>query len=119
MILDYTKPLTTHLQECTIDVAQVKNCIKQLHYDIISLRENVKDKHNEWYDKALEIAAKFSILETISRVYSTQIYRQNLPEETTEIYYRRTITCQFLEHMETELNTRFINNTELFMMDFV
>ncbi|XP_076036368.1 52 kDa repressor of the inhibitor of the protein kinase-like [Oratosquilla oratoria] len=47
----------------------------------------------------------------VSRVCKRQTQRANLPFQTAEKYYRRSVCVPFLDHVLTELQTRFGNDT--------
>ena len=44
---------------------------------------------------------------SISRISSTQSYRDNHPSEDVSEYYRRSITIQFIESVQVAMSDRF------------
>ena len=65
-ILDYLLPLTRKLQVKDLDVAQSMYLIQNLKLTIVNLRNSVENYHENWYNKAKQLAEKveFRIVKT-------------------------------------------------------
>ena len=60
-----------------------------------------------WFDDATKLAATVDAELKMPRTCKRQTLKENHPADTALDYYRRMITSQFLDHMITQLDTRF------------
>jgi hypothetical protein len=57
-----------------------------------------------------KLSAKVSVELTVPRIVGRQTQRANTPSTDAEEYFRRTVMIPLLDHMTTELETRFGDN---------
>ena len=72
-----------------------------------NVKENIDEYHSKLFDDATQLAATVDAEPKMPRTCKRQTLKENHPADTALDYYRRTITSQFLEHMITQLDTRF------------
>jgi len=71
------------------------------------VRDNVDNFHNAWYNEASSIATAVEVKEEAPRCAGKMQHRQNAPAETPKMYYQRNLTIPLLDHLLSELNSRF------------
>ena len=106
-LLDYTMPLTRHLQERRIDVMKSLEQIDLLKKMVTSLREELDETHDKFYQKALAMAKAVDTAERVPRICKRQTNRENVESNSPSEYYKRALTIPFLDHLASELNQRF------------
>lgn len=92
-------PVTKLLKESGIDSA--------MHNQIILMREKIDDCHTKWYSEAVSFCQKFEIEEHVKQWAGKQTLRENMPSESPSEYFKRTLTIPLLDHINSELFTRF------------
>ena len=106
--LCYTKGLTVALQSQSIDICTAyreANVVKSVLTDV---RKNINQNNNRWYNLAVQLSARVNgNSPSIPRRCSRQTQRDNVPAETPEEYYRRSLTIPFLDHILSHMETRF------------
>ena len=105
--LEYAKVLTVSLQSHSRDIAsafcETSNVIKALE----QLRTDVDSVHQGWHEEATKMAGNIEVTPSIPRRCGRQRNRDNTPAESSETYYRRTVTIPFLDHLISEMKWRF------------
>ena len=92
--LEYAKVLTVSLQSRSRDI--VIKALEQLRTDVDSV-------HQGWHEEATKMAGNIEVTPSIPR----RCGRQRNRDESSETYYRRTVTIPFLDHMISEMKWRF------------
>lgn len=104
----YIKGLTTSLQKRAKDICQAYSEVSSIVSALSEVRETIDAKHKEWFDTAISLGQKVNAPPPqLPRRCSRQVARSNIPGETPEIYYKRTITIPFLDQFISHLNSRF------------
>ena len=67
--------------------------------------------HTRLYSRALQIASTVNVQESLPRTTNRQQHRSNTPALTASDYYKRVITIPALDHLITEIDTRFSRNS--------
>ena len=106
-ILGYTKAITTSLQAEAIDVVAAARQINTVTTTLQQVRDNIDRHHAEWYQEVEAICLSEGLQVSLPRRCARQQHRSNMPADTPEVYYRRTITIPVLDHMISEFQTRF------------
>ena len=106
-LLEVTRPLTKQLQSPHIDVLSAVEKINLLYSMFMRMRNEITELHQEWFDEAVELAKKVSTLPSKPRTAQKQLHRQNTPSDSPSEYYRRVISVPFLDHMTSQIQTRF------------
>ena len=71
------------------------------------VRSNVDAYHTHIYTQATAIAQSLRIDESAHRLASRLQHRSNVPAQDCSDYYHLNLTIPLLDHLITELNTRF------------
>lgn len=106
-ILDMTLPVTELLQAKAVDISDSVKLISALKRLISSKRSSVDEHHEKWYEKVLLLSEKVNVPEAKPRTAALQRNRSNVPFESVSDYFKKSITIPFLDHINTELNSRF------------
>ena len=67
--------------------------------------------NNTWYSQAVTLAAKIDIAECMPRPAGRQNNRDNHPASDASEYFKRVITIPILDHLNSDLKTRFEFNS--------
>ena len=65
------------------------------------VRLSVKDYHAKWYKKAVDLAKAIGVEPKKKRTTITQFFRNNVPADTTDDYFRRSLTLPCLNEVNT------------------
>ena len=107
-IFFYIKPATKKLQRTETDIVKAYSEIMDLRNTFDNnVRENIDEYHSKWFNDATQLAATVDAEAKMPRTCKRQTLKENHPADTALDYYRRMITSQFLDHMITQLDTRF------------
>ena len=117
-ILNYTLEATRKLQRREIDIVKGYAEIERIVATVVSTREKIDEKHREWYEEAERFAASVNTSPSMPRTCLRQLLRDNQPADTPEDYYRRTVSIPFLDHLHTELQTRFDRSSNTVVKGF-
>ncbi|XP_065671863.1 52 kDa repressor of the inhibitor of the protein kinase-like [Hydra vulgaris] len=80
--------------------------------DAVSSFRNIVDEHHQiCYEQALKIASKINVIKEKPRTSFISKNRANTPFESVSHYFKLVITIPLLDHLSTELNTRFNDTT--------
>ena len=71
------------------------------------LRTNCEEEFHSWFNEISTFAESLSIPVSTPRTTSRQLHRANIAADSPEVYYRRNIMVPFLDHITTEMETRF------------
>ena len=105
----FTKALSVQLQGTTEDILTAYGDIALVRETLEKEREDVVQAFKEPFQE-MEKMAKLSGSENglaIPRRCIRQTQRSNLPADTVEEYWRRTVFIPYLDHLLTELSSRF------------
>ncbi len=106
-MLEITRPPTKQLQSSKMDVVVSEKNITLLFTALTRLRSEIDVKHNEWYEEAVQLAESVGSSAERPRTVRHQINRANAPAESTSQYFKISVTLPFLDHLTSEINTRF------------
>ena len=67
----------------------------------------MEEGHNEFCNKAVELAKKVGVKEKIPRICKVQTARENYPADNPRDYYRFKLTIPLLDHLKEEIESRF------------
>ncbi|XP_062504805.1 52 kDa repressor of the inhibitor of the protein kinase-like [Corticium candelabrum] len=102
----YTKALSSSLQERAQDV-RANRSVDDVRTALEKVLSRVSGDFSSWYKKASEIAAAVKVDPSLPRVCNRQRNRDNVPAETPEEYYRRSLGIPYLEELVAQLQARF------------
>ena len=106
-ILAYTKPLRLKLQGRYIDIVRVYGQIKIIETALKDARREIENCHSLMHAKAVQVATKVHVSESLPRTAGRQLQRNNVIASTTSEYYKRTLTIPMLDHLISEMEERF------------
>ena len=110
-LLGYTKALSVKLQGRYVDVVRAYNEVSFVKSPLQSTRESVDSFHSLVYSKALEIAESVDVQESMPRTTGRQHNRSNVPASCPSEYYQRVVTISVLDHLISEMDSRFNSRT--------
>ena len=106
--LGYTKGLTVALQSRSIDICTAYREASVVITVLTDVRQNINQHHSQWFKSAVHISEKIKgSPPSMPRCCGRQTQRQNVPAETPEDYYRRSLTVPFIDYMLSHLEMRF------------
>lgn len=108
-VLGYIWPLTIKLQSPKVDLLMAYKEGREDAEVIESLRN---DGFSKIYKKAVQLADTIGVTPVKKRIAGKQQHRGNAPAESTEDHYRVNLFLPFIDHVTTELRTRFAESTE-------
>ena len=112
--LTLVKPLSISLQLSSIDICKAYQHVSETMQSIQHVRDNVDDFNSKWFDIAKNKSeAVGADGPTVPRRCGRQRGRDNVPAEEPAEYYKRSITIPFLDHLVTQLQSRFSNDQQL------
>ena len=118
-VLAYTKGLSVKLQGPYVDVAHAHREIENVQTTLQGVRSNVKSFHAHIYSQACLIAQSVDTEESTPHLASQQQHRQNIPAPNCTEYYCLNLTIPLLDHLITELNTRFDTASSQNVIEFM
>ena len=95
------------LQGRYVNVVRAHEQIKLVKSTLTNARDNIDGFHSRVYAKALQVASKVQVEESIPRTTGRQQHRSNVPATSPSEYYRRSLTTPLLDYLITEMNDRF------------
>ena len=106
-ILDYARSATVKLQESQLDMFKMFTEVNLLLDAISKVRDKLDLYHSSWYEVTCELAFTVQSEQSKPRTCSRQMNRANPETESIEQYYRVTVSTPLLDHLQSELCTRF------------
>ena len=120
-VLSYTKGLSIKLQGRYVDVVRAYRDIELVKKTLKTSRSDIDAFHARIYEEVLAIAESVDIQESAPRFAncSRQQHRSNPPADNTSEYYKRTLTISMLDHLISELDSRFGEDSTLIVTEFM
>ena len=106
-LLEVTRPLTKQLQAPDMDVVKCVEKVTLLFAILKRLRQEIDPRYLCWYEEVVSLAATVGTSPKKPRTASIQRNRSNIPSDTVSEYYRRNITIPFMDHLISQISTRF------------
>ena len=82
------------------EIASLKNVVMEK-------RRKIDETHRHWYEQAVNLAKSVGTSPLTPRICSNQTMRANPPSQSTEEYYRITVSSPLLDHLISQLDLRF------------
>ena len=105
--LSYVAPATTKLQPKRMEIVKAYSKIGSLKNVVMEKRRKIDETHRHWYEQAVNLAESVGTSPSTPRICSNQTMRANPPSQSTEEYYRITISSPFLDHLIIQFDLRF------------
>ena len=81
--------------------------MSDVQLDLELLKVNCEEEFHSWFNEIKSFADKFDISVCTPRIVTRQVYRSNVIADGPEDYYRRNIMIPFLDHITSEMESRF------------
>lgn len=114
--LEVSRPLTLQLQHSAIDAGYAREKVELLYVMLEKYRAKIEEMHGTWFQEAETLAQSVGTEPGKPRTTGRQKHRANVPAESVLEYYRRVVSIPFLDHLLTQIQTRF-SETNLDIMD--
>ena len=117
--LEPLKPLVTKLQKRNQDIYQAYHMIDQVLNDLKKTKTNITEEFKLWFQFAVDMAKSVGVSPSVPRIAKCwSRFRNNVPSEDHESYYRRAIAIPLMNALITNLGDRMEdrNHTELFSL---
>ena len=101
-VFDLSLSVTQLLQSKSNDIADGINMIESLLNLIHEIRKNVE---------ILLLAKNLEIVEKVPRFAKKQPHRETHPFSSSSEYYKKSVTIPIVDHLLTEMNSRFTNES--------
>ena len=101
--------ITQKLQRRTIDVIDAYQNVDTCIEDIQLLRKYVDQECDVIFKQAMRMADQLNVEPNIPRVAKKQIYRDNVPANSPEEYYKRALAITNVDTFISEMTYRFNN----------
>ena len=111
--LSYTENLTRSLQARALDILQAVDHIATLKQVLTDARSGIDEQFHLIFINATRCASKHSVAITMPRRCGRQTTRENHPGDTAEEYYRRSLAIPFLDHLKSDIESRFASHSLL------
>ncbi len=105
--------LSKYLQTSNIEFNEAFTYIDSIINRIQSKRDSADEYFSEIYQQATDICIEFNIEMKKPRIVGKQSTRNNVPAESTEIYFRTAMMIPFLDHVINNLNERFNDKNKI------
>lgn len=109
--MSFTENLTRSLQARAIDIIKAVQHIAVLKQVLQDARSGIETQFKTLFTNASRCAQNHNVLVSIPRRCSRQTTRENHPGLTAEEYYRRSLAVPFLDHLISEIDTRFTSHS--------
>jgi len=106
-IFSSLQSLTVSLQKKTHNVLTAHEHVSDVQLEIQMLQTNCEEEFHAWFEEIKAFADSLDIPVRAPRISSRQTHRANVPAESPEVYYRRNVMIPFLDHIATEMESRF------------
>ena len=106
-ILSSLRCLTINLQKKTLDVLSAYERVSDVQLEMELLKTNCEAEFHTWFEEIKAFADSLDIPVSTPRYTSRQVHRANIAADSPEVYYHRNIMIPFLDHITTEMETRF------------
>lgn len=110
--LKYLQALTSNLQSEARDVVESVKEIGSVKAALQDVRDNITTYHSQWFKKIDEILASVDEEPSLPRRCGRQCHRSNVPADTPCEYYCRCISIPVLDHLLSEMETRFSSHQQ-------
>ena len=111
--LSYTEGLTRSLQGRATDIVAAINHIDVLKQVLTDARSDIDCQFHSLFEGASRCANKHDVSITTPRLCRRQTIRENHPASFVEEYYRRSLAIPFIDHLKSEIKSRFTEHSIL------
>ena len=112
-ILHYTNFVTQILQGKNNDITKGVDLINTLPNIFELVRNDIDNRHNKWYQKALALATAAHRSESKPRTCFKMSVKENYPSDTTSESYKMSFTIAVVDEVYGQLNRRFTGDNSI------
>ena len=112
-ILHYTNFVTQILQGKNNDITKGVDLINTLLNIFELVRNDIDNRHNKWYQKALALATAAHRSESKPRTCFKMSVKENYPSDTTSESYKMSFTIAVVDEVYGQLNRRFTGDNSI------
>ena len=112
-ILHYTNFVTQILQGKNNDITKGVDLINTLLNIFELVRNDIDNRHNKWYQKALALVTAAHRSESKPRTCFKMIVKENYPSDTTSESYKMSFTIAVVDEVYGQLNRRFTGDNSI------
>ena len=105
--LKYLQALTSNLQAEAKDIVAGVKEINTVTSTLQNARDNIDTHHSKWFRTVEKMCNDVGTEPSLPRRCGRQIHRSNVPADTPSQYYCRSISIPVLDHLLTEMKSRF------------
>jgi len=109
--MSFTESLTRSLQARALDIIKAAQHIAMLKQVSQDARSDIETQFKMLFTNASRCAQKHNVLVSIHRRCSRQTAHENHPGSTSEECYRQSLAVPFLDHLISEIDTRFTSHS--------
>ena len=114
--LKYLNALTASLQAEVKDIVAAVSEIDNVSAALQEVRENIDTYHTEWFLIITDMLSEVGVEPSTPRRCGRQTQRSNVPADTPSEYFRRIISIPVLDHLISELKSRFSNHQRVALL---
>ena len=107
--LKYFNALKTSLQAEAKDIVAAVSKIDNVIVAVQDVRDNINTYHTQWFLTITEMLSEVGQEPSVPRRCGRQTQQSNVPADTPGEYFQRTISIPVLDHILSELRSRFSN----------
>ena len=102
------------LEQRSLDIVRGIELVQDVQVQLKELHDEIGNWHSIWFQSAVDIAEEVGTEKpSIPRRCNRQTQRANVEADIPEVYYRRSLTIPFLDHLIKELEDRFSSNAKV------
>ena len=110
--LQYLLSLTCSLQAEAKDIMEAVTEVKHIFTALKKVRENITVHHREWFTAIEQMCDTAGVTPTLPRLCARQRNRSYFPAQNPCDYYRQVISVPLLDHLISELESRFSSHKQ-------
>jgi hypothetical protein len=111
-MLSNLQGITVKLQSKSIDIFDALGLVEEVKETFNNIRDNINDRFHRVYEHATRVASSVNVEPQMPRICSRMTQRSNAAATNPEEYFRINMGCIFLDHIISELETRFSSLSE-------
>ena len=105
--LEPLKPLVSKLQKRNQDIFDAYHMIDTVIADLEAAKKDIDTRFHDWYTLAVEMGEAVGVKPSTPRLAKAwSRFRNSLPHENPEIYYRRSIAIPVMDNLINDLRDR-------------
>ena len=117
-VLQYSLALSNLLQRPSIDLVEAASEAETVNSSLRKIRQD-DNVWQELYQDITKLAEKQNVLPSKPRTAGRQQNRDNVPADTPEEYWRRSVYYPLLDHIANELETRLVVPKDRFLAQYL